>query len=127
MDSKTDIETFPRRLTTREAETLAFMLSETDRALDPFRKQATVVAVSGRCSCGCPTIDLAVDRTKSAPADAGGIVASTNSRFGVEPFYWLTLREQDGWLSQLRLSYVDEPPPHEFLPTDVFEPPDGSN
>jgi len=58
------------------------MLSETDRALDPFRKQATVVAVSGRCSCGCPTIDLAVDRTESAPADAG---AATAKRMGRLP------------------------------------------
>ncbi len=111
-------QSFPRPLNERESEVLAFVLSGADAAL---RQQAERATVTARCACGCPTIDLAVDTLRSTPADGVGDLGTT-TRLGVEPFYWLTLRLHNGWLSQLRLSYIDEPPPAEFPPIEAFEP-----
>ena len=50
-----------RGLTGRETEVLSWLVENGLPSESPFRGQATRTTVVGHCSCGCGTIDLAVD------------------------------------------------------------------
>ena len=119
---------FAGSLSEREAQVLRFMLSADDPRLTPLRGQAEVATVVGRCDCGCATIELAVDRGRSARAP--GLCspvseAKTPIRKG---FDWAQYRElilflDDGWLLSLEIIFYCDEPPKEFPRTEEFEPP----
>lgn len=119
-------EQFPRPLSAREAETLRFMLSVEDARLEPLREQLDVVAVSGKCGCGCATINLAVDRARArqAPGLCSPVIDSqtrdVDDRYG--PFE-LILFLEDGWLAGLEVVYYANTPPPEFPDISSFEAP----
>jgi hypothetical protein len=119
-------ETFPRPLTAREAETLRFMLSPADPRLVCLREQAGVAVVTGKCPCGCATIDLSVDRAKASGA-SGLCHAAINARTpkfdpALGPKELIVFLEE-GWLNSLEVVYYSDQPPHEFPAIDDFDPP----
>jgi len=68
MSASPHSDEFPRQLTHREAEVLDFMLAVEDPRIEPLRAQRRGVVATGRCGCGCASIDLAVGRAQSQPA-----------------------------------------------------------
>jgi hypothetical protein len=118
---------FPRPLSEREATTLEFVLSVDDPRVWPLREQSQFVVVNGRCPCGCATVDLEVDRTKSQPATELAhlrmAIGSHGPGGGDGPFFAFYLFLDDGWLSSLELVYMSSVPPAVFPPTDGFGPP----
>jgi hypothetical protein len=117
----------PRDLTPRESEILDFLLSIDDARLDPLREQRRTVKVTGGCGCGCATIDLAVDRERSGPADICGQPVSAVLTPEAEPsdprdHVGLLLFLEDGWLSQVEIWWIQNPAP-EFPPASSFAAP----
>jgi hypothetical protein len=115
-----------RRLTPEERATLEFLLIDEIPRVDQLRTQAESAQVSGRCDCGCPTIDLAID--EYAPIWTPGvsvdrIVAMAFSR-GMERPAELLLHALDGRL--IELEYVDmagNQPQASFPPLSTWQEP----
>jgi hypothetical protein len=118
---------FPRQLTEREAEILDFMLAVDDPRVTTLRSQRETVVATGRCTCGCASIDLAVDRSQSqAAALCRQPIAAEldNARAALNPdeHYGLLVFLDDGWLSLLEIWWIEKPP-LEFPPATAFHPP----
>jgi hypothetical protein len=119
---------YPRALSLREAEILDFMLSVDDPRIEPLRLQRHSAVVTGMCKCGCASIDLAVDRESSPKAEicrqpvAADLTQAEADRIGPSEYYGLLVFLDDGWLSLLEISWIEEPPP-EFPPAAAFDPP----
>lgn len=109
---------FPRPLTEREAEVLSSLLALDFVGAEDLRRQAEVASATGRCRCGCATIDLAVDEkaAKSAKVSRSPVPAQGRWSEG-----GIILFVEDGWLSLLEIyTWADDPPP-EFPPVKEIE------
>jgi len=114
---------YPRSISAREAEILQYLLSVDDDRLAPPRVQAPTAYVIGMCTCGCATIDLAVDRDRTQPAAlCSQVVSADTGVVAGAPVFGLLLFLDEGWLSQLEIWWIDAPPP-EFPPVTAFGPP----
>ena len=115
-------EPVPRSLTQLEAAALNFVLGAEFPGVAELREQAMTARVVGRCECGCPSIDLAVDRASSpaAPVAHTGVVAE--ARCNDPAVSHLLLWVEDGYLSSLEAAWI-EGPPDTFPPPQAFEPP----
>jgi hypothetical protein len=117
---------YPRPLTEREQATLDFMLSPDDSRLEPLREQAKTARVTGMCTCGCATIDLAVDRQTSTRAPglrSPAVDSYSRNRVDSVEARDLILFVDDGWLSSLEVVFYDGPPPAEFPDLELMEQP----
>jgi hypothetical protein len=115
--------TYPRALSEREAEVLTFLLSLDDPRLAPLREQAASAVVTGMCSCGCASIYLEVDRDRYPPVSLCSPVVSTTTREAdTNQTFGLLVFLDEGWLSQLEIWWIDEPPV-EFPDVTMFAPP----
>jgi hypothetical protein len=111
-----------RPLTPAEAAALSFMLTPDFPGFEQLRAQARNARVVGRCSCGCASIDIAVDRANTPPALAAspGVAATATSR---DPRVTHLMLWVDGdYLSGLELSWVEMT--DEFPPPEMFDPPE---
>jgi hypothetical protein len=83
-----------------------------------LRCQATSVRVVGKCSCGCATVDLEVDKEQCPPSNAGRPIpaeATVLDESG-NPIGGVIVFLDEGYLSLLEIfSFVDKP-------IDVFPP-----
>lgn len=82
--------------------------------------------VTGRCPCGCATINIAVDPDRAFPAmDLCSPVTETKTRapFDADRFCELILFIRDGWLSSLELVWYGSGPVSDFPPSDDFDEP----
>jgi hypothetical protein len=114
-----------RELTTRETENLSFLLSADFQGAPALRAQAQSAKVTGSCACGCPTIDLEVDRETMPRAELASRVpveALSVSEAPDEPG-GLLLFTEDGWLSMLEIWFTSDEPPREFPPPQAFQAP----
>jgi hypothetical protein len=115
----------PRPLSRREAAVLAFALSPDDPRLEPLRRQAEVVTVTGNWGC-CATIDLSVDRSRAAAAPglcSPVIETATVEKEPAERCHRLLLfLDDEGWLKTLEIVHYAGNPT-EFPPVEDFEPP----
>jgi hypothetical protein len=78
------------------------------------------------CLCGCPTIELAVDRSQTQRGrHLGSPAIETHTKPGRDPadFNQILLFLQDGWLDQVELVYFGPDPPPEFPRLEHLEPP----
>jgi hypothetical protein len=123
-------EEHPKPLSEREAETLAYLLSEDFEGVEELRIQAAAASVIGRCACGCATITLSVDRRAApeAPSSIPYPAVEARTHWGepeppVEEFIQVLLFVRDGWLESLELLYYDQPPPRELPPIEGLGPP----
>ena len=102
-----------RPLTPRERSVLDLVLTADFPGAAELRVQVRTARVTGRCACGCPTIDLAVD--DAAP------VAGIDSRVAVEVDVadgGLIVFVDEGRLSGLEYWSAADEPPAEFPPPE---------
>lgn len=99
----------PRNLTRKEEELLLFLLSREFPGRDALRKQLNGLLVSGKCSCGCPSIMLLANKELAAPANVTRRVpieaSCATGRDGTEAHFMLHV--VDGWLVELE-AYRDD-------------------
>ncbi|MBB4966464.1 hypothetical protein [Saccharothrix violaceirubra] len=101
-----------RPLTATEKAVLDLLLSKEFPGAAELRAQVAVAAVTGRCGCGCPSVDLSVpDDVPRSPYR--GRLAPTEAR--TEPDadglpLEVILFLDDGALSYLELIHYGEPP-----------------
>ena len=84
--------------------------------VDIYRQQADHLKVTGKCSCGCPTVDFTVD-TSSAPRATfrGDPLLPVEAEAGeAEKYVQVILFARHGWLESLELVYYSEHPPANF-------------
>ena len=104
-----------RPLTRNERETLEVLLAGDFPGAAELREQAATAKVSGRCGCGCPTVDLEVD------ADAPTFEVA--ERVAVEadvPGGGLIVFVDEGRLSALEYWTVEDETPAAFPAPDVI-------
>ncbi|HET6710630.1 hypothetical protein [Amycolatopsis sp.] len=100
-------------LTPNERTTLDTLLAADFPGAAELRAQAPTARVTGRCGCGCPTIDLAV--AEATPR------AQVESRVAVEaevPDGGLIVFVEDGRLSGLEYWTTADDPPAAFPPPE---------
>jgi hypothetical protein len=98
-----------RPLTPAEREVLTFLLAGDFAGAAQLRAQAETARVTGRCGCGCPTVDLEVDATLPA--------AEVTGRAAVEadvPAGGLIVFVDDGRLSGLEYWTISDETPVAF-------------
>ena len=109
----------PRELTVEEKSLLRFVLSVPFPGRDELLKQLDAAQVCGKCTCGCPTINLIVDQNRATPAkvttrtplEADGL--DTNG----EPVMVILFVDK-GYLSMLEIVALGEPPVAAFPKID---------
>jgi hypothetical protein len=112
-----------RPLTSRERAILDFLLTAEFEGRGALRAQVDHACVTGRCPCGCATVDLTIDRTVAPPAQvAERMVAEAMSR---DDEYGLLLFVDDGYLSSVEIYGNAAEPPPEFPPPSAFLAPLG--
>jgi hypothetical protein len=92
--------TYPRPLTEHEKAVAWTILSgaEVDE-LDVLREQLDAAVATDRCTCGCPSLGIAVDSTRARPTSySGRPVAEVPWKDGAI-MVWI----DDGWLSNLEI------------------------
>jgi len=99
------------------------MLAVDDARLAPLRRQAAALTVVWECTCGCATVNLEVDRSRSSavPGLCSPVTESVSRVRDGDEFSELILFLEDGWLSSLEIVWYSKPIP-EFPPIDGFEP-----
>ncbi|MEV4057415.1 hypothetical protein AB0J55_39955 [Amycolatopsis sp. NPDC049688] len=102
----------PRPLTATERTTLDTLLAKDFPGAAELRAQAATARVTGRCGCGCPSINLQVDRTLPVAAVADDPVAIEADA----PGGGLIVFVDDGRLSCLEYWTTADEPPAEFPP-----------
>jgi hypothetical protein len=93
----------PRPLTDWERRLLGELLRHGTRAADPYARQLPQVTVVSRCSCGCPTLDLAVAGRSASLASPSTILAAAG---GVSPEgvpFEITVHGREGIISELEV------------------------
>ncbi|MEU7565174.1 hypothetical protein AB0A99_04025 [Streptomyces fradiae] len=84
------------------AATLRALLAGPDPVSGALRAQIPHARVTGRCGCGCVTLDLAVDRTAVAPAPERGNPAA-DAWYAMPDDAGVMVFADDGYLSSLEL------------------------
>lgn len=115
-------ERFPRSLTQREREILDFLLTPEIEGIEALRRQAETARVTGKCECGCATINLAEDRATTPASEVAAAAPVEAVRYPADPAntHGLMLWVEDGWLAGVEIWWISEPPA-QFPPPDEFE------
>ena len=110
----------PRPLTDDEHRVLDLILGATFEGAEPLRAQSRDVLVVGRCTCGCPSIDLAVaaDTRRSTRPDGLVPVELSVVPLAQEPPGQVILFVRDGELSYLEFVFYEDRPPAEWPTSD---------
>jgi hypothetical protein len=107
----------PRDPTAEEIELLRLLLPPgAFPDVDIYRAQTDHLQVSGKCDCGCPTVDFSVDTERAAQATFHGdplLPIEAEAGQG-ENYVQLILFARHGWLESLELVYNAEQPPTRF-------------
>jgi hypothetical protein len=131
MDEESDraASAFPRPLSEREADTLAFMLSVDFEGGASLREQASQAVVVEQCTCGCATIDLAIPGDAPVVVDAPPVpLVQTHARDMDEHPVGLLLFVRDGRLASLEIVWYDESQiTGEFPAAEFWAPPTASS
>lgn len=101
-----------RPLTANERAALDTLLAADFPGAAELRAQARTARVIGRCGCGCPSINLEVDRTLPVAAIIDDPVAVEAGA----PGGGLIVFAEDGRLSCLEYWTVEDEPPADFPP-----------
>lgn len=120
----------PRALTQTERASLLRLLPEDAfPGVAEYRTQVDHVTVVGRCSCGCPTVELEVDRTRAAQSPALGapLLPLEGEAGNGDAFVQLIVFAPRGWLESLELVYYSDTPPAELPDPDSWRVVPGSS
>jgi hypothetical protein len=103
----------PRALTSAERGVLDLLLSVPFEGVEALRIQAREAVVTGRCACGCPSIELAVPTTGPVAAVSSALVPAMGEveQLDDEPAGQIILLLRDGRLSYLEYIWPTTSPP----------------
>jgi hypothetical protein len=107
---------FPRPLTANERAVLEAVLpSGGFKDVEVYRAQLDGLMVVGRCTCGCPTIDLRVDDAAPRSAHPGvpslPLWATAGDPNDAEDVVDISVWAPDGALTELNVSWYGKQPP----------------
>ena len=110
----------PRPLTRREREVLDVLLCLEVPGAAELRAQAPHAQVVNGCPCGCPTVELLLDRSAARAATAARtpIFSWARAARASRSSYHVVLFVAEGWLSELEYVPLSEPVPTEFPALD---------
>jgi hypothetical protein len=107
----------PRDPTPEEIELVKLLLPDgAFPNVDIYRAQADHLRVTGKCSCGCPTVNFTVDAAHAQQATFHGdplLPIEAEAGEG-ENYVQLILFAGHGWLESLELVYYSQLPPANF-------------
>jgi hypothetical protein len=106
-------ETDDRPLTAAERAVLDLLLAGDFPGAAQLRAQAVTARVTGRCACGCPTVDLAVDETTPTVDVEDRVAVEAETSDG-----GLIVFVDDGRLSGLEYWTVHDESPVAFPPLE---------
>lgn len=104
-----------RALTSEENALIEWLLLHGEPCARNFLHQVELVRVRSRCSCGCPSIDLAVPQTTPAAATNVRLLADFVGTVGKE-LVGVLLHQSGGWLTELEIYAFGEAPVPFILP-----------
>ena len=106
-------------LAARQRDMLEFLLEVDAPGVKELRAQAQHTTVASHCPCGCPTIELAVDRDAAprAPAVREPVFAWARAAQMAQRSYHVILFVSQGWLSELEYVALSDPVPGIFPDT----------
>jgi hypothetical protein len=94
----------PRDLSSDERYVLDVLLSRPFFGRDELREQVGHTRVTGlSCSCGCPSMNLAVDRPVAAAPTSGMVADGVGLDAGGKPVGALLFVDDDGYMSELEI------------------------
>lgn len=117
---------FPRPLRERERAILDLLLSNDAEGVAELRAQVPHATVVGRCKCGCPTIDIAVERDAAPPSSITrrpAIDCFSREREAIDEVFDLMLWVEGGYITGIELVYYDDDKPAEFPEPSCFDEP----
>jgi hypothetical protein len=103
-----------RPLTASERGILDLLLTQDFEGVDALRAQVPHVSVVGRCTCGCATVDLAVDKGRCKPAPSYSRPILSEAQVvddDKEPLGGVIAFLDDGYLSMLEIYSYGDPIP----------------
>lgn len=98
-----------RRMTSEEQAVVLAMLAQDFPGSEELRAQVPAAVVTGRCMCGCATIDLRVElvpRAASAPVHNGVLISADVRDEGSGAFLFV----EDGYLSCFEVYSIEDEP-----------------
>jgi hypothetical protein len=97
-----------RDLTFEERRLLEWLISNGNADASAFASQLPQVKVVARCTCGCPTLDLALGENKSRTVGASTILADAAGRSPEGIPVNVILHAREGEISELEVISCDE-------------------
>jgi hypothetical protein len=104
-----------RPLTPEEVSVMSWLLTNSGENALKFLPQLSEIRVHGKCSCGCPTIDLAGARTIASDYHGTGLLADVVGEVSGTDVGVL-LFQKDGLLTCLEIYAFGDNPPDFSLP-----------
>ena len=96
-----------RDLTTEERRLLEWLIANSPTDTPAFAAQVPRTKVVARCTCGCPTLDLAVGEKTSRTVGASTILADAYGHSPEGVPVNVTLHARDGEISELEVISMD--------------------
>ncbi|MFC9703642.1 hypothetical protein ACFTWD_23430 [Streptomyces sp. NPDC056943] len=96
-------------LSTDATATLSALLAGPDPVSSALRAQIPYARVTGRCGCGCATVDLTVDRAAVPPAPEHGNPAA-DAWYAVPDDAGVMVFTEDGYISLLEIYSASSEP-----------------
>ena len=97
-----------RDLAPEERRLLEWLIADGNANASAFTSQLPRVKVVARCTCGCPTLDLALGEKKSRTVGASTILADATGRSPEGVPVIVTLHARAGEISELEVISCDE-------------------
>jgi hypothetical protein len=97
-----------RDLTSAERRLLAWLIANGAPGAPAYASQLSEVRVVARCTCGCPTLDLALGEKKTRTVGASIILADAFGRSPEGVPVSVILHAREGEISELEVISLDE-------------------
>ena len=97
-----------RELTNVERELIEWLITNSGGYVEKYISQLNQAKVVGRCTCGCPTIDIALAGKRSRTSGASTIVAEAEGQSPQGVPLFVILHAREGELSELEVCSLDD-------------------
>jgi hypothetical protein len=97
-----------RSLTKEERALLEWLVANGTQDTQHYASQIADVSVVGRCTCGCPTIDLAVREHQQQKTAPSSIIADFVGKSPEGIDVGVILHAREGWISELEVYAIPD-------------------